>query len=116
MDVRGAGIRSAGVRASESPGAAAARSPAWVPVREVLRCLRPGGRLVITAIRKESTDAAVMADIDYAGELWLENPCNRWPTLPAPTCANAWRWPHGLASAQSKGLCAGGRQTGAGRH
>jgi propanol-preferring alcohol dehydrogenase len=47
-------------------------TPAWAPVRAALRNLRPGGRLVINAIRKESTDAGIMAGIDYAGELWLE--------------------------------------------
>lgn len=47
-------------------------TPAWAPLRAALRNLRPGGRLVVNAIRKESTDAAVMAGIDYAGELWLE--------------------------------------------
>jgi len=47
-------------------------TPAWAPLRAALRNLRPGGRLVVNAIRKEGTDAAVMAGIDYAGELWLE--------------------------------------------
>jgi propanol-preferring alcohol dehydrogenase len=47
-------------------------TPAWAPVRAALRNLRPGGRLVINAIRKEATDAGVMADIDYPNELWQE--------------------------------------------
>lgn len=47
-------------------------TPAWAPLRAALHNLRPGGRLVVNAIRKESTDAAIMAGIDYAGELWLE--------------------------------------------
>jgi propanol-preferring alcohol dehydrogenase len=47
-------------------------TPAWAPLRAALRNLRPGGRLVVNAIRKESADAAIMAGIDYAGELWLE--------------------------------------------
>ena len=42
-------------------------------MRAALRnlCAR-GGRLVVNAIRKEAADAALMADIDYVGELWLE--------------------------------------------
>ncbi len=47
-------------------------TPAWAPVRAALRNLRPGGRLVINAIRKEGADAAVMAGINYPAELWLE--------------------------------------------
>lgn len=47
-------------------------TPAWAPLRAALRNLRPGGRLVVNAIRKESADAPIMAGIDYAGELWLE--------------------------------------------
>ncbi|WP_448509363.1 alcohol dehydrogenase catalytic domain-containing protein [Immundisolibacter sp.] len=47
-------------------------TPAWAPLRAALRNLRPGGRLVINAIRKEAADTALMADIDYSGELWLE--------------------------------------------
>jgi propanol-preferring alcohol dehydrogenase len=47
-------------------------TPAWAPVRAALRNLRPGGRLVINAIRKEAADAAVMAGIDYPQELWQE--------------------------------------------
>ncbi len=47
-------------------------TPAWTPVRAALRNLRPGGRLVINAIRKEGADAAVMAGIDYPQELWQE--------------------------------------------
>jgi propanol-preferring alcohol dehydrogenase len=47
-------------------------TPAWAPVRAALRNLRPGGRLVINAIRKEAADAAVMAGIDYPHELWQE--------------------------------------------
>lgn len=47
-------------------------TPAWAPLRAALRNLRPGGRLVVNAIRKEDADAPIMAGIDYAGELWLE--------------------------------------------
>lgn len=47
-------------------------TPAWLPVLAALENLRPGGRLVINAIRKESADRSVMAGIDYARHLWLE--------------------------------------------
>jgi propanol-preferring alcohol dehydrogenase len=47
-------------------------TPAWRPVLSALETLRPGGRLVINAIRKESGDRAVMAGIDYERQLWME--------------------------------------------
>jgi propanol-preferring alcohol dehydrogenase len=47
-------------------------TPAWRPVLEALRNLRPGGRLVINAIRKEDDDRAVLATLHYAEHLWLE--------------------------------------------
>jgi propanol-preferring alcohol dehydrogenase len=47
-------------------------TPAWTPVVRALECLEPGGRLVINAIRKEDSDRAALAGIDYARHLWLE--------------------------------------------
>ncbi len=47
-------------------------TPAWRPVLAALKCLRPGGRLVINAIRKEDGDKSLMANIDYAEHLWQE--------------------------------------------
>lgn len=47
-------------------------TPAWKPVLAALRVLKPGGRLVINAIRKEPADRHLLADIDYAGDLWME--------------------------------------------
>ena len=47
-------------------------TPAWRPVLASLRNLEPGGRLVINAIRKESGDRSIMAEIDYAEHLWME--------------------------------------------
>jgi len=47
-------------------------TPAWKPVVEALRNLEPGGRLVINAIRKESTDKDYLLSLDYAAHLWLE--------------------------------------------
>ena len=56
----------------ESPDAIIDTTPAWQPVLAALEVLRPGGRLVINAIRKEDADKRVMANIDYARHLWLE--------------------------------------------
>jgi alcohol dehydrogenase, propanol-preferring len=56
----------------EEPHAIIDTTPAWRPVLAALKCLRPGGRLVINAIRKEDADKPLMADIDYAQHLWQE--------------------------------------------
>ena len=56
----------------EHPHAIIDTTPAWRPVLAALKCLRPGGRLVINAIRKEDGDKSMMADIDYAEHLWQE--------------------------------------------
>jgi len=47
-------------------------TPAWAPVVAGLRALRPGGRLVVNAIRKEEADKAALAALDYPRDLWLE--------------------------------------------
>ena len=47
-------------------------TPAWKPVVEALAQLRPGGRLVINAIRKEPKDQPELQRIDYATHLWME--------------------------------------------
>jgi len=47
-------------------------TPAWKPVVEALRNLRPGGRLVINAIRKEDRDREYLLNLDYTEHLWLE--------------------------------------------
>ena len=47
-------------------------TPVWTPVVEALKNLAPGGRLVINAIRKEDADKAVLAELDYARDLWQE--------------------------------------------
>jgi len=56
----------------QQPHAIIDTTPVWRPVLAALKCLRPGGRLVINAIRKENTDSALMAEIDYAEHLWQE--------------------------------------------
>lgn len=47
-------------------------TPAWSPVSEALKRLSPGGRLVINAIRKETSDSEVMSQLDYPSQLWME--------------------------------------------
>jgi len=47
-------------------------TPAWKPIIDVLPHLAPGGRLVINAIRKSSTDQNELLHLDYASHLWME--------------------------------------------
>lgn len=47
-------------------------TPAWKPVLAALERLRPGGRLVINAIRKEDGDRHLLAGIRYEKHLWME--------------------------------------------
>jgi len=47
-------------------------TPAWKPVVEALSNLRPGGRLVINAIRKEDRDKDYLLKLSYDEHLWLE--------------------------------------------
>lgn len=47
-------------------------TPAWGPVVEALANLKPGGRLVINAVRKEGGDKSCLLDLDWTGHLWLE--------------------------------------------
>ncbi len=47
-------------------------TPAWKPVLEALRQLVPGGRLIINAIRKESSDRHLLSELDYGRQLWME--------------------------------------------
>ena len=56
----------------EPPHAIIDTTPAWKPVLAALEQLRPGGRLVINAIRKEAADRHVLADISYEDHLWME--------------------------------------------
>lgn len=56
----------------QQPHAIIDTTPAWRPVLASLKHLRPGGRLVINAIRKEDSDKPMMAEIDYAEHLWQE--------------------------------------------
>ena len=47
-------------------------TPAWKPVVEALRHLRPGGRLIINAIRKEDADQSELLRLRYPEHLWME--------------------------------------------
>ncbi|RMD52521.1 MAG: alcohol dehydrogenase, partial [Nitrospirae bacterium] len=47
-------------------------TPVWKPIVEALKNLRPGGRLVINAIRKEDIDKDYLLKLDYPIHLWLE--------------------------------------------
>jgi propanol-preferring alcohol dehydrogenase len=47
-------------------------TPAWRPIVEALKHLRPGGRLVINAIRKEGADQERLMDLKYEEHLWQE--------------------------------------------
>ena len=59
-------------RPPQAPQAVIDTTPAWKPVIAALACLRPGGRLVINAIRKEDVDRQLLAGIRYEDHLWLE--------------------------------------------
>jgi len=47
-------------------------TPVWKPVLHALECLKPGGRLVINAIRKEHLDQDYLMKLDYPTHLWME--------------------------------------------
>jgi propanol-preferring alcohol dehydrogenase len=47
-------------------------TPAWKPVIQGLECLKPGGRLVINAIRKENVDQDWLLKLDYPKHIWME--------------------------------------------
>ncbi|MGI9533580.1 MAG: alcohol dehydrogenase catalytic domain-containing protein [Thermodesulfobacteriota bacterium] len=47
-------------------------TPAWKPVIESLKNLKPSGRLVINAIRKDSSDLSYFNTLDYTKHLWME--------------------------------------------
>jgi propanol-preferring alcohol dehydrogenase len=59
-------------RPPQAPRAIIDTTPVWKPVIAALECLRPGGRLVINAIRKEDVDRELLAGLRYEDHLWLE--------------------------------------------
>jgi propanol-preferring alcohol dehydrogenase len=47
-------------------------TPVWKTVVEALKNLKPGGRLVINAIRKENKDKDYLLNLDFTVHLWME--------------------------------------------
>lgn len=47
-------------------------TPAWTPIVAALVNLKPGGRLVINAIRKEDADKSALHNLSYHEHLWME--------------------------------------------
>lgn len=47
-------------------------TPAWKPIVAAMKSLKPGGRLVVNAIRKEEFDKDYLLKLNYPGHLWLE--------------------------------------------
>lgn len=47
-------------------------TPVWRPEVEALNVLKPGGRLVINAIRKEEKDKDILLQLNYPAHLWME--------------------------------------------
>lgn len=47
-------------------------TPVWKPVIDILKNLKPNGRLVINNIRKEDFDKDYLTSLDYARDLWME--------------------------------------------
>ncbi|HEX5838708.1 MAG TPA: zinc-dependent alcohol dehydrogenase family protein [Anaerolineales bacterium] len=47
-------------------------TPVWGPAGAALKVLKPGGRLVINAIRKEENDKDTLLKLDYPSQLWME--------------------------------------------
>lgn len=47
-------------------------TPVWTTIIDSLAHLKPGGRLVINAIRKESSDLDALLNISYQDHLWME--------------------------------------------
>ncbi|MBS1257649.1 MAG: putative alcohol dehydrogenase AdhA [Candidatus Scalindua arabica] len=47
-------------------------TPVWKPIIDALKNLKPGGRLVINAIRKEEIDKEYLLKLDYPTHLWME--------------------------------------------
>lgn len=65
----------AGDTADESPeqlDAIIDTTPVWKPIVEAMKNLKPGGRLVINAIRKEEVDKKALLELNYSTHLWME--------------------------------------------
>ncbi len=64
-------------------------TPAWLPVKEALANLRPGGRLIINAVRKEAGDKGCLQDLDWTDHLWMEKEIKSVANV---TCADVRRF------------------------
>ncbi len=65
----------AGVTEAQAPeklDAVIDTTPAWLPIVAALGNLKPGGRLVINAIRKEDRDRESLLKLSYHDHLWME--------------------------------------------
>ncbi len=47
-------------------------TPVWKPIVEALKNLKPAGRLIINAIRKEEIDKDYLLKINYPEHMWME--------------------------------------------
>ncbi len=47
-------------------------TPVWKPVVEALKQIKPGGRMVINAIRKEDVDKDYLLNLSYHEHMWME--------------------------------------------
>ncbi len=47
-------------------------TPAWKPIVEAMKNLKPSGRLVVNAIRKEEIDKEYLIKLNYTDHLWME--------------------------------------------
>lgn len=56
----------------EKLGAAIDTTPAWIPVLRALEAMRPGGRIVINAIRKDDRFKNELLELDYEKQMWME--------------------------------------------
>jgi propanol-preferring alcohol dehydrogenase len=59
-------------KAPEALDAIIDTTPAWKPIVCALANLKPGGRLVVNAIRKEDDDKRALLELSYHEHLWLE--------------------------------------------
>ena len=72
----------------ESAAAIIDTTPAWNPVLRALENLRPGGRLVINAIRKEDDDKHILRELNYEQHLWLEKEIKSVANVTGPDIAD----------------------------
>jgi len=59
-------------KAPEKLSAIIDTTPVWRPILTSLENLKPGGRLVINAIRKEEVDKSQILSLHYPDHLWME--------------------------------------------